>query len=86
MTNQQEQKPGNESKKDNPFGKKPGTPKFNPYWIYGVVIILFIGLQFIDWGSKPEEIYWQQFKTSMLDSGDVDKIEIINETPGRNHN
>ncbi|MBL7926129.1 MAG: ATP-dependent zinc metalloprotease FtsH [Bacteroidia bacterium] len=80
MTNQQEQKPGNESKKDNPFGKKPGTPKFNPYWIYGVVIILFIGLQFIDWGSKPEEIYWQQFKTSMLDSGDVDKIEIINET------
>jgi AFG3 family protein len=80
MTNQQEQKKGNESKKDNPFGKKPNTPKFNPYWIYGVVILLFIGLQFIDWGSKPEEIYWQQFKTSMLDSGDVDKVEIINET------
>ncbi len=45
-----------ESKKQkpvNPFGgnnKKPkpgGQPKFNPYWIYGGVLILFLLFQFL---------------------------------------
>lgn len=78
--NQQESKSTKEPEKENPFGKKPNVPKFNPYWVYGIVAILFIALQIFDLGNKPEEIYWQQFKTTMLDSGDVAKIEIVNET------
>lgn len=76
---QKDDKPSNDSD-NNLFGKKSGGPKFNPYWIYGIVVVLFIALQFMDWGNKPEETYWQDFKTTMLDPGDVDKIEIVNET------
>ncbi|MEO8151138.1 MAG: ATP-dependent zinc metalloprotease FtsH [Bacteroidia bacterium] len=78
--NKQENKSNSEPDKDsnNPFGKKPSAPKFNPYWIYGLAIILFIAFQAVDWSSRPEEIYWQKFKTQMLDSNDVEKIEIVN--------
>jgi cell division protease FtsH len=76
---QKDEKPINDSD-NNFFGKKSGTPKFNPYWIYGIVVLLFIALQFMDWGNKPQETYWQDFKTTMLDPGDVEKIEIVNET------
>src|SRR5436853_5265613 len=77
--NQQENKSKNKQDEDlNPFGKKPSTPKFNPYWIYGIAIVLFLAFQVFDWDSKPEEIYWQKFKNTMLDSNDVEKIEIVN--------
>ncbi|MEA3316397.1 MAG: ATP-dependent zinc metalloprotease FtsH [Bacteroidota bacterium] len=59
-------------------GKKP-NPKFNIYWVYGGIAILFIALQFFSMGtSGPKEITWQQFEREMLKNDDVEKIEVIN--------
>jgi len=58
----------------------PKKPKFSAYWIYGAIIIIFIGLNiFGDGGfSEPAKTNPSQFMT-FLKNGDVDKVQIINE-------
>ncbi len=62
--------------------KKPELkkPKFNSYWIYAAIIIVFIGIQFLGGGSwvQPEKISQSKFENFLL-QGDVDKIDIVNE-------
>jgi len=61
--------------KDN---KKPLTPKFNSYWIYGILALFLLGLNFYSLNnSATEPIGWHTFE-SMIRSGDVQKIEVIN--------
>ncbi len=58
-------------------GGKPSKPKFNFYWIYGLVAIIFIALTFTNWGNSVKDIEWGQLK-EMLVSQDVDKIVVVN--------
>jgi AFG3 family protein len=64
----------------NPFGTSGGKPpKFNPYWIYGVIAILFIVVNFYLTGSKgPVETTWNKVRTTMLASSDIDRMVVIN--------
>ncbi|MCB0805314.1 MAG: ATP-dependent zinc metalloprotease FtsH [Bacteroidales bacterium] len=59
-----------------PAGKNPRN-KFNFYWIYGIIAIIFIGLTFTNWGSGLKEVDWGELKT-MLGDQDVEKIVVIN--------
>ncbi len=62
-------------------GSGPGkgkTPPFNFYWIYGLLALLFIALQFYNWGGTAVEISQQRFENQMLKSGDLEKILVIN--------
>lgn len=52
-------------------------PKFNIYWIYAIIALVLIGLQFHDFGSKPAEISFQDFSKNYLATGDVDKLDVI---------
>ena len=64
----------------NSFGS-PGAkpPKFNPYWIYGLIAVLFIVVNFYLTGSKgPVETTWNKVRTTMLVSGDIDRMVVIN--------
>ena len=70
---------------ENEKGQKPeinrnnsSKPKFNIYWIYGLIAIVFIGIQFIDFGGGPKEITWQEFEKKMLSARDVEKIVVVN--------
>src|SRR6056297_2536090 len=58
-------------------GKKP-FPKFNIYWVYAIIAIFFIALNFMNLGSSPKEITYQEFKRKMLDNNDVEKIVVVN--------
>jgi cell division protease FtsH len=70
----QEKKPAS-----NPFeqSKKPKF-EFNFYWIYGIIAVIFIGMQLMTWTSGPKEISWQKFKTDILETGDADHIVVVN--------
>lgn len=57
-------------------GGKP--PKFNPYWIYGIVIVLFLAVQYFSFGGGPVETDWREVKTTMIQSHDIDKIVVVN--------
>jgi cell division protease FtsH len=76
----------NKEKKDNhPKDKKPsGLPKvpnpknkFNFYWIYGIIAVIFIALTFTNLGGNIKEVDWGELRV-MLKDGDVDKIVVVN--------
>jgi len=63
-----------ENNQDNKNGAK-----FNPYWIYGVLALFFIGLNFLPiTGSNSEPINFERF-AEMAKQGDVKKLDVINE-------
>jgi len=57
-------------------GGKP--PKLNPYWIYGIAIIIFLVIQYISFGGGPVETNWQDVKNTMLAQHDIEKIVVVN--------
>ena len=52
-------------------------PRFNIYWIYMLILIGFVFLQFYDFGSKPDEIDFYKLK-EMVTANEVEKIVIVN--------
>jgi cell division protease FtsH len=61
--------------------KKPDLkkPKFNSYWIYAAIIVIFIGLNLFGGGSWSQlnKTTQGEFETFLRD-GDVEKVEIVN--------
>ncbi|MDD5695756.1 MAG: ATP-dependent zinc metalloprotease FtsH [Bacteroidales bacterium] len=72
-----------EENKDNPTPPripKPKTnkPKFNFYWIYAFLAIIFFGTYFLNYNTETREISnWGEFR-KMLQDGDVERIILIN--------
>jgi ATP-dependent metalloprotease FtsH len=69
------------SGKSNKQAGGDGDPKrkFNLYWIYGALFVLFIGLQIIgsmQGGTRPTT--FRDF-TTMLEAEDVDRVVVVNE-------
>ncbi|WP_457610772.1 ATP-dependent zinc metalloprotease FtsH [Lutibacter sp.] len=68
----------NPNKKNTSNNKNIKTPKFNFYWIYGVIFVLFIGYQlFNDGNMSSRNLSQNEFKT-ILEANDIDKIMIVN--------
>lgn len=60
---------------------RPGNkaPKINPYWIYGIIIIAFLAIQWFTLGGGPVETNWKDVKTNMIVNNDIKKIIVVNE-------
>ncbi|WP_346855353.1 ATP-dependent zinc metalloprotease FtsH [uncultured Draconibacterium sp.] len=71
---------------NNPFGRfnpnKKGdgkAPKFNAYWIYGIIAIVFLVVQLYVSNSRgPVETRWDNI-LNMLASNDIERIVVVNE-------
>ena len=64
---------------NNQENKNRNNSKFNAYWIYGVVALFLIGLQFMPMASNTSEpINFEKFAGMAL-KGDVDKLEVVNQ-------
>lgn len=78
-SNKKNTNPANGSKPGDPKGnqgkKKPG---FNFYWVYGLLALLLIGLNFFNWGGSAIEISQQRFEVEMLPTEDVEKLIVVN--------
>lgn len=64
------------SKKTKPK-KSPGNGNYNIFWIYGVIIVGILALQFWDFGGKAEEIYLQDL-SKLINEKEVLKITLVN--------
>lgn len=62
-----------------PFDKFPKgkRPKFSFYWIYGILALVFLGLQFMNFGAQTKKTDWKNVK-QMLQDKDVQKIVLVN--------
>jgi cell division protease FtsH len=70
---------------NNPFGRltdnnNNGKPKFNAYWIYGIIAVVFLIVQFYISNSRgPVETTWSKVKSTMLASKDIERIVVVND-------
>ncbi len=55
----------------------PNKPKFNSYWIIGIILVVMIGIQFLSSGGGIKEIDSNRF-FQFLQQGDIEKIIIVN--------
>ncbi len=60
-----------------PEGNKNKKPKFNFYWIYGILLLVFIAMQFLYSDAVTKKTDWGALQT-MLKDGDVKKIVLVN--------
>jgi cell division protease FtsH len=69
----------NESK--NPFGSFTAgdgkKPKFNFYWIYGILALIIIGFPMLNLDEGAKKTGWGELK-QMLENHDVEKIILVN--------
>lgn len=65
--------------KKNPGGAKL-TPKFNLIYVYVIVAIGFIAVNYFRDSGTPVETSWQEVKNTMLKNGDVAKIVVVNKS------
>ena len=67
-----------ENNQENKESGKGGAPKFNTYWIYGLIALLLIAWNVLDYSSASvKNLDWQEFRT-MLVQQDVKSVEVIN--------
>lgn len=52
-------------------------PRFNPYWIYGIVAIALIVLSTVNMGSSPHSLSYGTFEKQLLGRQGVEKITVI---------
>ncbi len=57
--------------------KKNRKMVFNPYWIYGIVAVILVGISTIFTGSSPHSLPYSRFETELLGRQGVDKIVVI---------
>ena len=69
---------GSKDSRDNGMGGGP-KPKFSIYWIYGLIILAFLSINFFNFGNRAVQIDWDTFRKEMLSQGDVKKIVVVNE-------
>lgn len=69
--------PNNNQQNEN--GKKPPKKnRFNYYWIYGLIILGFLALQFLSF-DNTEKISQKKFEQEMLLDGEVASVEVVND-------
>jgi len=52
--------------------------RFNIYWIYGIIIVVFLAIQFWGISEYPMEITYNKFEKDLFLKGYIDKIIIVN--------
>ena len=53
------------------------TPRFNIYWIYGLIALTLLGAQFMRFSPDLVRVSEQEFKQQMLVAGDVEKLDLV---------
>ena len=57
--------------------EEPKGIKFNFYWIYAIIAVLFFGIQILNINTTSETS-WQEFNRTMLQTKEVEKIVVVN--------
>jgi cell division protease FtsH len=62
---------------NNGFKPKPGKPKFSFYWIYAILALLIVGLQFMNWSTPAKNIGEGELKEMLLNQ-DIERLVLVN--------
>jgi AFG3 family protein len=60
-----------------PKPQGPKIPKFNAYWIYGLILIALIIVSTFNLGQGPQNLSYSVFEDKLLPSGDIKKVDVV---------
>ncbi len=55
----------------------PKLPKFNGYWIYGILLLLFLSFFLMNQNEAVKTIPYSKFRDKILPSGDIELVTVI---------
>ena len=67
----------NSNKQGSPLGQGPKLPKFNIYWIYGLIALSLLSARFFQMAPDITTTTEQEFKQVMLLHGDVERLDFV---------
>lgn len=62
-----------------PTPGKPKPPRFKMVWVYLAIMAVFLGVNLFLGGGGAQETDWRTFKSTMLETGDVSQLIVVNE-------
>ncbi len=75
--NNKEKGSPNQSQNGNGSSSGGSKPKFNIYWVYILIGLVFFSIQFLNFGGSPQKTNWSNFEKDMLKTGDVERVVVI---------
>jgi ATP-dependent metalloprotease FtsH len=69
--------PKENKSENNGFKPKPGKPKFSFYWIYAILALLIVGLQFMNWSTPAKNIGEGELKEMLLNQ-EIERLVLVN--------
>ncbi len=58
-------------------GGNPKLPKFNGYWIYGIILLIFISFFLMNQNEGVKSISYSEFTSKILTSGDIKMATVV---------
>lgn len=58
--------------------KNTMRPRFNIYWMWGIIILIIIGWSFMGGSGQQSKISWDTLRDTLMPSGNVDKVVVFN--------
>ncbi|MFO8000749.1 MAG: ATP-dependent zinc metalloprotease FtsH [Marinilabilia sp.] len=82
------QNPGDRKKPEKPFkpeddpgggqnSQGPKMPKFNAYWIYGLILLALIVVSTFNMGQGPQNLSYSVFEDELLPGGDIERVIVV---------
>ncbi|MCC8062736.1 MAG: ATP-dependent zinc metalloprotease FtsH, partial [Rikenellaceae bacterium] len=53
-------------------------PRFNIYWMWGIIIAVILGWAYLGGGGQQSKIDWDVLRDTLLPSGNVEKVQVVN--------
>ncbi|GAF01662.1 ATP-dependent zinc metalloprotease FtsH [Saccharicrinis fermentans] len=73
----EEQKQKNEPVNQGGNNSNPKFPKFNGYWIYGIILLLMISFFMVNQEEVVKKMPYSKFTDQVLPSGDIEMLTVI---------
>ncbi|MFW6043644.1 MAG: ATP-dependent zinc metalloprotease FtsH [Marinilabiliaceae bacterium] len=55
----------------------PKMPKFNAYWIYGLILLSLIVVSTFNLGQGPQNLSYSVFEDELLPGGDIEQVVVV---------
>ena len=68
----------NQDKKRIPKIVPPRGPKFNIYWVYGIIALFLLGINFFPFSKSPKLVSFEEVNQTMLQTEDIEKLVVVN--------
>jgi cell division protease FtsH len=68
---------GKKSEGGDPKNQGPKIPKFNAYWIYGLILIALVVVSTFNLGQGPQNLSYSVFENELLPGGDIKRVVVV---------